>query len=475
MADTEASPGAAAARVFISHKHSDKRIAEAIATFIKRTTANQVVVFDSSSSAFESPRMGKNVNTELKEALARSDVVLLVYTAAGDDWQYCMWECGVATDPRDEHLTSVVVLKCGTVEAPKPFADTLVVDARDEDAVIAFTKQFLTGPTFFPRLGKQVSSYNAEEAILDEIGRELHKVLTEVVPAPQAGKETDLVATSYLRIELPPDDVAAILATPDTDRLALAATSLAERGFVVESELARSLFAIKVDSSTTLGRIRDSWASEFPNSAPLWFDSIAKQVKMAITDNYPDDVPWAPYRTSVERSYIPVVSRSRAMPSGGMQFDLYFVAIGPAPVPVSTRMIPIDNAFHKRLGTTSASAILLGDLVAEMEEEGRSRVPVLAEDGGVKYIVHRSMIDQFVAQQALRGNDVKVLSLEQLLEDPHFASIFAESFTIVPPNITLEEAKAKMAETNHAQDVLVTVDGTPETRVVGWLTNTMFV
>ena len=72
MADTEASLGAAAARVFISHKHSDKRIAEAIATFIKRTTANQVVVFDSSSSAFESPRMGKNVNTELKEALARS-------------------------------------------------------------------------------------------------------------------------------------------------------------------------------------------------------------------------------------------------------------------------------------------------------------------------------------------------------------------------------------------------------------------
>ena len=85
--------------MFISHRHTDKRIAEAIATFIKRTTANQVVVFDSSSSSFESPRMGKNVNTELKEALARSDVVLLVYTAAGEDWQYCMWECGVATDP----------------------------------------------------------------------------------------------------------------------------------------------------------------------------------------------------------------------------------------------------------------------------------------------------------------------------------------------------------------------------------------
>ena len=298
----------------------------------------------------------------------------------------------------------------------------------DEDAVIAFIKQFLTGPTFFPRLGKQVSSYAAEEAILDEIGRELHKVLTEVMPAPQAGKESDLVATSYLRIELPHDDVAAITARPDTERLALVATALAERGFVVESELARSLFAIKVDASTTLGRIRDAWTSEFPDSAPLWFDSIVRQAKLAITDNYPNDVPWAPYRTSVERSYIPVVSRSRAMPSGGMQFDLYFVAIGPAPVPVSTRMIPIDNAFHKRNGTTSASAILLGDLVAEMDEEGRSRVPVLAEDGGVKYIVHRSMIDQFVAQQAMSGNDVKELSLEQLLEDAHFATIFADSF-----------------------------------------------
>ncbi len=88
--------------------------------------------------------------------------------------------------------------------------------------------------------------------------------------------------------------------------------------------------------------------------------------------NYPNDVPWAPYRTSVERSYIPVVSRSRAMPSGGMQFDLYFVAIGPAPVPVSTRMIPIEMRSTSASARHSASAILLGDLVVEMTRKSEA-------------------------------------------------------------------------------------------------------
>jgi len=31
--------------------------------------------------------------------LAISDVVMLIFTTESEDWSYCMWECGVATDP----------------------------------------------------------------------------------------------------------------------------------------------------------------------------------------------------------------------------------------------------------------------------------------------------------------------------------------------------------------------------------------
>ena len=98
--------------VFVSHKHSDREIAETIARFIRNSSAGKVRVHLSSSPHFEGPRLGQAINGELKNALAITEVVILVYTTDTEDWSYCMWECGVATNPKDERPTSVVVVQC---------------------------------------------------------------------------------------------------------------------------------------------------------------------------------------------------------------------------------------------------------------------------------------------------------------------------------------------------------------------------
>ena len=99
MAEIPAPPVEKKPLLFISHKHDDRKIAEELATFVRKKTLGQVNVYLSSNPRYLGPRQGKNLNDELKQALWEAKVVLLVYTSNDNDWSYCMWECGVATDP----------------------------------------------------------------------------------------------------------------------------------------------------------------------------------------------------------------------------------------------------------------------------------------------------------------------------------------------------------------------------------------
>ena len=115
--------------VFISHRHADKAIAETVADFLHQRSSGAATIFCSSSVDHVTPVAGVSLEQSLKKALASCDVVVLVFTAESEDWSFCMWECGVATDPRDQRPTNVVVFQCGD-NAPKPYVDYLRVDLR---------------------------------------------------------------------------------------------------------------------------------------------------------------------------------------------------------------------------------------------------------------------------------------------------------------------------------------------------------
>ncbi len=461
-----------AAHVFISHKHDDKMIAEVVSDFIKDSTAGKVKVHNSSSTEFGGPGAGKNLTAELKKALAATDVVLLIYTSADVHWDYCMWECGVAVDPCDEHPTNIVVLRCGT-DAPAPFADTLSIDLRSRDDVVKLTKQFLTDPEFFPT-PREISGYSPEDPAVTKRGEELFDALQEVLPSASKGLDSDLTSATYLRIEIPQKPIEEIEALSADDRHQKVHQALIE-ATIVDSDRAKTLFGFNVDSSTAVGKVLDDWTSKNPDLEPRWFTSLAGQIDELIRGRYPQ-VPWAPYKIEGDIALIPLVSRSRRTASDAMQFDTYFIELGPAPIPVSARMIPISSAFHKRLDKTPADTINLIELRREMDEnDERSRTPVLGEGATAQYMVHRSMIDRFVSDQAIAGGNVQELTLANILAEQDLGKLFSESFAVVGTSTNLADAKSAMTEINDAQDVLVTEDGTRESAVVGWLTNTMFV
>ena len=112
--------------IFISHKHSDSKIAQVLAGFLEEKSNGLVKVHLSSSPNFDGPRFGPSLNAQLRQALWTTDVLILVYTSADQDWSYCMWECGVASDSHSPE-TTIVVFQCGP-DIPAPFQDVLRVN-----------------------------------------------------------------------------------------------------------------------------------------------------------------------------------------------------------------------------------------------------------------------------------------------------------------------------------------------------------
>jgi hypothetical protein len=173
--------------LFISHRHGDSNIATAVAKVIEHRTLGAVRIFQSSHYQFDGPRVGAGLNAELRRALWDTDVLILIYTSENQNWQYCMYECGVATQSGSE--TNVVVLQCGR-DSPLPFAADLRVDINNEDHLKRFVEQLLRDPSFFPKRGRPLApdaSDDMVEQTAAELAREIGKLISRVPPAGDSG------------------------------------------------------------------------------------------------------------------------------------------------------------------------------------------------------------------------------------------------------------------------------------------------
>ncbi|HEY6890038.1 MAG TPA: toll/interleukin-1 receptor domain-containing protein [Solirubrobacter sp.] len=450
--------------VFISHKHSDREIAETIARFIRTKTAGKVRVHLSSSPNFEGPRLGKHLNDELKRALGAAEAVILVFTSETEDWSWCMWECGIATNPNDPHPTSVVVVQCGP-DKPKPFADQLSVDARDLDSLQTFVRTLLAGTDLFVHRDAPVTGFAAEGLEVKEFAAELHGKLDEVLPAG-VGAERSTPTSPYLRLRLD-DETAKQLRTAylegDPEKCLPIVGAKAE---IAESAGVESVFDMRLDAGATLGDVLTAWRIEHPgNQEAGWFSALAEQVESAIVGTL-RPVKWAPFRTTNGRADVPYVAASRRI-AGGVEFDVYVVAFAPRPVPVTERMLTLDQMYMKDAAVEPLEQILLMKVVQDMNERRATRLPIV--DGGHPHsIVHEATINKFIvkAMQKGRGPD---LSLQDLLDDN--VEGLAQSYAEVSPEATIDEAMKAMAAKPGCQDVYVTRDGL----VVGWLPNVVFI
>jgi TIR domain len=460
--------------VFISHKHSDRKIATALRKFIYSQAHREVTVFQSSAADAEGTALGRVLSTELKEALWKTGIVILIYTTDDQDWQWCMWECGVATNPASPD-TRIIVLQC-SVNTPTVFHDSVRVNVRGQEDLFKFSKAFFTDPAFFPGLGRALApklSPGGDE--VRNVGLALHAALGAALPR---GGVAEWAAQPLLQLQLSLDVVEKLKLEADATK----DPAIAVADVTVVSSLdpqAKQVIGIaELAPGTKLSGLAMRWAESVPGASLDWVRDIESQLRRAARGVIPT-IRWS-YLREIGGSarYAPLLSRVRRIPNlESEHFDVNLVPFDEfAATRVLSRMIPLAEVVCHRVDHVGLSELKVVELSKRLKTERLTRMPFLTDSSCVKLMVHRSMIDAYIASKATEGKieDLPRLSIADMVnEDPVLKTLFATSFAAVGPNCRLSDVNAIMAANPRIQDVFLTNTGRCDDPIIGWLTNAM--
>lgn len=310
--------------VFISHKHKDKPIADVISKFLKAKSGGRVEIFQSSGFIDQGPEIGKNLNQELMRYLWTASAVILVYTGPDQDWSYCMWECGVAMDPKSPD-TKIIVFQCAG-QSPALFNEQVRVDIRNTGLIQRFTNDFLTNAQFFPRYGRALAKFKENDQQVFDAAQELFDRLQEVAPPMEDPPIEEWPAFPFLRLDLSTTDVDSICDAPPRRRERVARDLIKRHCLIGEGDKeAGQLFGVPtITPGTPFQKLIEKWVKKNARSKSKWIDALFGQIIDGAQWDFPrlawELMPGFDSKTM----YAPMLTRVRKIPKLGMQFDIYF-------------------------------------------------------------------------------------------------------------------------------------------------------
>jgi predicted transcriptional regulator len=331
--------------------------------------------------------------------------------------------------------------------------------------VQTFVKTVLTSTDFFAHRDTPVTGFAAEGPEVKEFAAELHGRLAEVLPSGP-GAERSTPTSPYLRLRLD-DEIAEELRTAYlADETEKSLPILEARAEIAESTGAEGVFNMRLEPGATLGDVLAAWRRDHrADDEARWFSALAEQIEAAIVGTL-RPVKWAPYESKTGRADVPYVAASRRVATG-VEFDVYIVPFAPRPIPVTDKMITVEQMYVKDAAAEPLEQIRLMAVVKDMSERNVTRLPILDHRRPLS-IVHEATINKFMVQ-AMQTAKVEDLTLQDLLSE--HADALEGSYAQVSPDATIEEAMEAMAVKPGCQDVYVTRDGL----VVGWLPNVVFI
>jgi hypothetical protein len=459
-------------RLFISHKHADGAIAKVFANFINDKTLAAVRLHLSSDPQYEGPRIGRDLTEELRQALWRTDALILLYTTADQDWSWCMFECGVATRP-DSPSSRVYVLQCGATP-PQVYKDTVVVNAREPDGLKRFVNALLRDPGFFPRR-QQAISQNATEAMCDRYAADLGELLKPVLPPLDAEPDQTWKTWPFMTVEIPTAVLNSVGQAPSDPQ-----ATLSQAAFGALLEAATITAYDKSQTPALFDRMglpatfafKDLVAARPGDGA--WAQCFLNQVLRASQRGF-ISMGWASLTHPGNGSrYLPALGEVRHSPARAlMSFDIYFIdVLSPDGMPVCNKMMTLGNFYSLDLDDPATRGRRLLPLRQEMQRGSRSRLPILDGRNKARFVVHKSLVDEFLLGAMDRSvEDQAALTLGHLLDEPASGGLAARSFATVGPDATVAAVEQAMRAVADCRDVFVTQDGSRETPVLGWITN----
>jgi hypothetical protein len=305
--------------VFISHRHADKQIADVIRTKLLEWGLPGQTIFQS-SDVRHGPQIGDPLDHQLKRALHQANLVLLVYTFSDRDWSYCMWECGVATDPIEEN-TRIVVFQC-TDDAPGPFRAQVRIKVTEDD-ILRFTRQFHKDEDFFP--GEEPFQAQTDDDILQRKSTSFYEELHDVIPP---GRLKEVRRWAYLTLELDPELVKRVETMDKEEALSLINDNLVVIGGFGEAPKHFGFETLEenVKFSEYVRRWREGVGENVPTE---WISAFCAGIWEAIR-NVPAEPTWERFRSARAGTswwFFPVLNNARRLPDNKMEFDFYLYRV----------------------------------------------------------------------------------------------------------------------------------------------------
>jgi hypothetical protein len=332
--------------IFISHKHDDHAIASVFNKHFQLWNVPQEQIFQSSDYR-TSTVIGEPLKAQLKQALAEAKLVLLIYTAPDKDWEFCLWECGVATDPVDETPTRVALYQAGG-QSSRVFQDDVVFKL-DADDIAKFVTQFHKVKGFFKTGEAFNPSVTAD--ILETRSKDLYDALLEHrVP----GKTEERYRWDRFTLRVPADkakEVKEFNRTASSDSSEKKAAhenaiqSLEDNAEVVDAFGQALLHFGYTASAKTLNlaklikRWRESIAGD-SDTPQGWIRELCEEMNRSIQDR-PAQPSWELMRSSLYPGwwFYPILNHARALADGSFEFDVYMYRL-PGALPADIKVQP---------------------------------------------------------------------------------------------------------------------------------------
>jgi hypothetical protein len=144
-----------------------------------------------------------------------------------------------------------------------------------------------------------------------------------------------------------------------------------------------------------------------------------------------------------------------------------------ASILVKAQMLSMNEIEFFKMPAGGESKTTIKDLVSKLNDY--SRLPVVGHNSHPKYIIHRSTLFEYIADEMMSGKTKEIiykLTLEEVLNtNSDIKKTFSSTFVTIRPEANLLEANNKMKAKHGSQDIFVTNNGTKDEPMIGWITN----
>lgn len=314
--------------IFISHRHEDSVIADAFRRQLLNWGFTNQQIFQSSHPRGTSATIGSSIRREIRKALSKTHLVILVFTYSRFDWQYCMWEVGLASDPLHEK-TRIIVLQCFD-DRPKVFADDLVLSISYNE-IQRFVKQFHKDPGFFPGLPEYWLDIEGDTS--RDRSSTLYEALRDAAERVRITDEETTPLWGFLTLSLGKTDIEE-LRNLEEDDLEKIRDKLEKGAVVVDADQAGlehfGFASPRRELRKKLGTLVTNWKRTVKDrsASDAWATDLCRDLFYGV-QNWPADPAWRPFLSAGEKAYVfPLINTVRTLPES-MEFDIFVYRVPP--------------------------------------------------------------------------------------------------------------------------------------------------